>query len=164
MLIALALRKYGISDRKIWLYDTFSGMVKPGDFDGAEEKELWEKYKISDDKNSWCLGELEDVKSNLLHTGYPQENFILVKGKVEETIPSDMPGQISLLRLDTDWYESTKHELEYLYPLLSSNGVLLIDDYGAWQGARKATDEYFSKQGPVFLNRIDYTGRLVIKE
>lgn len=163
MLMAYTLLESGITDRKIWLYDTFAGMTKPGAEDGEAEKKEWQKQKISESKNNWCLGELDDVKDNLMRTGYSQQNFIYVKGRVEETIPSQLPASISLLRLDTDWYESTKHELEYLYPILSYKGVLLIDDYGAWQGARKATDEYFSKQEKVFLNRIDYTGRLVIK-
>lgn len=163
MLISYILMQYNIKDRKIWLYDTFAGMAKPGIEDGEEEKQEWEKNKITDEKNNWCLGELDDVKKNLFKTGYPQENFILVEGKVEETIPCKIPESISILRLDTDWYSSTKHELEHLYPLLVSQGVLLIDDYGAWQGARKATDEYFNKNKLVFLNRIDYTGRLLIK-
>ena len=88
----------------------------------------------------------------------------MVAGKVEDTIPKHLPGQMSVLRLDTDWYESTKHELTYLYPLLAPYGVLIIDDYGHWQGARKAVDEYFQSQaGTHFLHRIDYTGRLLVK-
>lgn len=87
----------------------------------------------------------------------------MVKGKVEDTLPGTLPSKISLLRLDTDWYESTKHELQHLYPLLVKNGVLIVDDYGAWQGARKAVDEYFKDIPNVFLGRIDYTGRIVIK-
>lgn len=163
MLIAYALLESGITDRKIWLYDTFAGMTQPGEKDGEVEKSEWLKHKLSEEKNSWCLGELDDVKRNMFSTGYPAYKISFIQGKVEETIPQHMPGEIALLRLDTDWYVSTKHELEYLYPILSYKGVLLIDDYGAWQGARKATDEYFSKQEQFFLNRIDYTGRLVIK-
>jgi hypothetical protein len=68
------------------------------------------------------------------------------------------------LRLDTDWYESTKHELVHQYPKLSVGGVLIIDDYGHWQGARQAVDEYFNDNRlPILLNRIDYTGRIAIK-
>ena len=79
---------------------------------------------------------------NLLSTGYPGGNLVLVEGKVEETIPRTMPAQICLLRLDTDWYESTRHELIHLYPKLIKNGVLIIDDYGHWRGSKQATDEY----------------------
>jgi hypothetical protein len=87
-----------------------------------------------------------------------------VRGKVEDTLPAQAPEQIALLRLDTDWYESTRHELEHLYPRLVSGGVLIIDDYGYWQGARQATDEYFAGRGiHLLLNRIDITGRIAIK-
>ncbi len=163
MLMAYTLMENGVTDRKIWLYDTFSGMAQPGENDGDAEKAEWEQNKITEEKNNWCLGEREEVEQNLQLTGYPTDNFRLIKGKVEDTIPATIPSKIAILRLDTDWYDSTKHELAYLYPLLQKRGLLIIDDYGAWQGARKATDEYFSKNGPVFLNRIDYTGRLVIK-
>ncbi len=90
--------------------------------------------------------------------------MIFVKGPVEDTIPKNIPFKVSLLRLDTDWYSSTLHELNHMYPLLSKNGILIIDDYGHWQGARKAVDEYFSdfQFKPIF-NRVDYTCRLVIK-
>ena len=87
-----------------------------------------------------------------------------VKGKVETTIPEQAPKQISLLRLDTDWYASTKHELENLFPRLSPGGILIIDDYGDWQGARKAVDEYVANHAPsLFLSRLDYTGRISVK-
>ncbi len=74
----------------------------------------------------------------------------------------DTPGNIALLRLDTDWYASTVKELQVLYPLIVKRGVLIIDDYGHFDGARKAVDEYFKDQ-IILLNRIDYTGRLGIK-
>ncbi|MCH8331298.1 MAG: macrocin O-methyltransferase, partial [Bacteroidetes bacterium] len=107
---------------------------------------------------------LEDVKKNMYLTGYPKEKQIFVEGKVESTIPNIMPSKIALLRLDTDWYESTYHELVHLYPLLVTKGVLIIDDYGHWKGARMAVDKYFDSQGlDVLLHRIDYTVRTMIK-
>jgi hypothetical protein len=163
MLIAYTLLEEGITDRKIYLYDTFEGMIKPGDKDGEWEKAEWEKNKVNDQINSWCLSSLEEVQTNMLKTGYPKENIIFIKGKVEQTLPGIIPSQIALLRLDTDWYESTKHELNHLYPLLEKGGILIIDDYGAWPGARKAVDEYFVANSNVYLNRLDYTGRLLIK-
>ena len=79
--------------------------------------------------------------------------------------PAASPPSIALLRLDTDWYESTYHELVHLYPRLSVGGILIIDDYGYWQGARRAVDRYFAEQGTrVFLSRIDETGRLAVKQ
>jgi hypothetical protein len=163
MLVAYMLQKAGIRNRKIYLYDTFEGMTKPGENDGKEEKTEWEKNNVNGQLNIWCHAPLEEVQSNMIKTGYPKENIIFIKGKVEQTIPGTLPGKLALLRLDTDWYESTKHELNYLYPLLEKGGILIIDDYGFWPGSRKAVDEYFSANGPVYLNRLDYSGRLVIK-
>ena len=85
-------------------------------------------------------------------------------GKVEQTIPAAAPPSIALLRLDTDWYESTRHELEYLFPRLAIGGVLIIDDYGWWAGARRAVDEYFgAHSAPILLNIIDDTGRVGVR-
>jgi O-methyltransferase len=120
--------------------------------------------KVSEVTNKWCYSSLEEAENNLKSTGYPMTNFIFLKGKVEETLPDTIPEKLCILRLDTDWYESTMQELKYLYPVISSKGVLLIDDYGAWQGARKAVDEYFSDRPGTFLHRIDWTGRLLIKD
>lgn len=166
MVAALTLMKMGVTDKKIYLYDTFEGMPQPQDVDvslyGQSAIRRWQQMNAVNKK--WDFSPLEEVKRNLVSTGYPEELIIYVKGKVEETIPSVMPEQISLLRLDTDWYESTYHELQNLYPLLASNGVLVIDDYGHWRGARQATDQFFEEQGhPILLNRIDYTGRIAIK-
>ena len=163
MLVALLLKTENVVDRKIYLYDTFAGMTEPGDNDGEKEKIEWEKNKKDDGGSNWCLATYEETLANMQTTGYPTENIKLVKGKVEDTIPGTMPDKIAMLRLDTDWYESTKHELTHLFPLLEKSGVLIIDDYGAWQGARKAVDEYFAENGPSFLNRIDSTGRLLVK-
>src|SRR5204863_8681210 len=104
------------------------------------------------------------VRDNVLTTGYPEQRLHFVRGPVEQTVPAQMPERIALLRLDTDWYESTKHELEHMYPRLADGGVLIVDDYGHWEGARRAVDEYFGRQAPpLLLNRIDYTGRIAIK-
>ena len=79
-------------------------------------------------------------------------------------MPGYLPSGIALLRLDTAWYESIKHELEHLYPLLVAGGVIIIDDYGHWKGAKKAVDEYIKDNNlPLLLNRLDYTGRIGIK-
>lgn len=146
--IGNALEQFGSKDRTVLGFDTFSGMSKPTEDDFMSDRTPAEKvmsqYPLRDGVRDFCYGSLEEVDAAIrLRTKYPRDNFHLVQGLVEETIPSFAPTQISLLRLDTDWYESTRHELEYLYPLLSPGGVLMIDDYGVWQGARKATDEYF---------------------
>lgn len=163
MLMAYTLLEAGHSDRKIILFDTFEGMVQPGEMDGAFEKQEWERLKKAEGGSNWCFSSEEEVRENMKATAYPGGNVILIRGKVENTLPAHSPERIALLRLDTDWYGSTLHELLHLYPLLEKKGVLMIDDYGAWEGARKATDEYFNSIGRVYLHRIDWTGRIVIK-
>jgi len=104
------------------------------------------------------------VREAVLSVGYPPERIHFVEGPVEETLPANAPGEIALLRLDTDWYASTRHELVHLYPRLVSGGVLILDDYGYWQGARRAVDEYLSESNvTLLLNRIDNTGRIALK-
>jgi hypothetical protein len=111
-----------------------------------------------------CHAQLKDVQDNLSQSHYPLDKIHYHVGQVEETLPQEAPEHIALLRLDTDWYESTLHELRHLFPLLEEGGVLIIDDYGHWQGAREATDEYFRDIGlPLLLHRIDDTGRIAIK-
>lgn len=162
MLIAHTLLRLNATNRKIYLYDTFEGMVEPTKGDRLIGRESIDTQYIWEKRKKWCYASLDKVKKNMISTGYPEKNIIFVKGKVEDTIPSKIPSKISLLRLDTDWYESTKHELIHLYPLLSKNGVLLLDDYGCWAGAKKAADEYF-KLNTILLNRIDNAGRIGIK-
>jgi O-methyltransferase len=100
----------------------------------------------------------------MLSTGYPPTHLHFHVGAVEHTLPALAPASIAMVRLDTDWYESTRHELFHLYPRLSPHGPLIIDDYGHWQGARRAVNEYFLSLGrPSDLHRIDYTGRLHFK-
>jgi len=166
MAAALTLQSLGDTGRTLYLYDTFEGMAAPTDldrsFDGHEATALLREAEPG--TGIWCNASLEDVQKNLFSTGYPRDRLVFVKGRVEETIPARAPRVLSLLRLDTDWYESTSHELAHLYPRLSSGGALIIDDYGHWQGAKAAVDEYLARQpAPVFLHRIDYTGRIAIK-
>jgi O-methyltransferase len=167
MVSALTLLKSNSADRDIYLYDTYEGMTDPSEkdvsFDNKSAKKNWDLKRQVDNK-IFCYSTLEEVQTNLFSTGYPKGEIHFVKGKVEETIPSVLPNKIAILRLDTDWYESTYHELKYLYPLLVSDGVLIIDDYGHWKGAREAVDRYFTEIGlNPLLHRIDYTGRMMIK-
>ena len=104
------------------------------------------------------------MRANLNSTGYPDDKFVFVEGRVEDTIPGTVPDSIAILRLDTDWYDSTYHELLHLFPLLSSGGVLIIDDYGFWKGCREATDRYFEETNtPMLLHRVDGAARIAIK-
>jgi O-methyltransferase len=164
--VARTLLAKGVTDRDLHLFDTFSGMTEPTERDvslhvGKSASELLETSDRT--SHTWAVASREDVEEGLATLDYPQERFHLVEGPVEETIPGGAPQRIALLRLDTDWYESTRHELEHLYPRLSPGGVLIIDDYGHWQGARRAVDEFLATVEPVLLQRIDYTGRLALK-
>jgi O-methyltransferase len=165
MAVALTLLSLDDQSRKLYLYDTFDGMTEPSDNDisitGVSAKKMLMSSSKTQDNSIWCFAGIEDVKKAVLSTGYNPNNIHFMQGKVEDTIPSQSPSNIALLRLDTDWYESTYHELIHLYPCLSSGGVIIIDDYGHWQGARKAVDEYISKHNvKLLLNRVDYTGRI----
>lgn len=165
MAIALTLLAHGDTKRSLYLYDTFEGMSPPTEFDKNYRDESAETQLRSQEKGTgiWCYASLEDVKESLLSTDYPPERIHFIKGKVEDTIPATLPKFLSLLRLDTDWYESTKHELVHLCPRLNEKGALIIDDYGHWQGAKKAVDEYFQERNlNAYLHRIDYTGRIVV--
>jgi O-methyltransferase len=169
MLSALSLLARGDTSRTLWLYDTFEGMTPPGDldvkFDGAPADELLAAQERSADAvNDWCVATVDDVRANMQSTGYPAARVRYVQGKVEETIPAEAPDAIAILRLDTDWFESTQHELVHLYPRLVPGGVLIVDDYGWWQGAREAVDRYFADHGVrMLLARVDQTGRMGVK-
>lgn len=169
MAAASCLIERAANDRKLWLYDTFCGMSEPTnrdvDFLGNSASELMQQSDPSQSDSIWCSAELQEVKSNMESTGYPKDMINYITGPVEETLDrGPLPGQIALLRLDTDWYESTKIEMEQLFPRLSDGGVLIIDDYGHWEGCRKAVDEYLRDNGiHLLLHRIDYTGRMGIK-
>jgi O-methyltransferase len=161
MAVAKTLLDCRAGDRELHLFDTFEGMTEPSDVDtdlGGVRASQW-----MEDSDKCCAG-LDEVKRAMEITGYDPARIRYVKGKVEETIPSNAPERIALLRLDTDWYESTYHELVHLYPRLSVGGVLIIDDYGHWQGARQAVDQYIAEHNlKLLLNRIDYTARICVK-
>lgn len=167
------LQDLGVNDRDVYLYDTFEGMTAPTKHDVSPVEppalSTWEDAR-RDAAKPWAeLFHPERfnepmVRDLLLSTGYPSQRLHLVRGPVERTLPEEAPAQLALLRLDTDWYESTRHELHHLYPRLSEGGVLIIDDYGHWEGCKRAVDEYFDDSNPPpLLNRIDYTGRIAIK-
>jgi hypothetical protein len=169
MLVAHTLLEAGVQERELHLFDTFAGMAAPTErdvsaFGQRRAAELLGRASPKEGRTVWCIAGEKDVAANLASTGYPTERIHLVAGKVEDTIPVHAPEKIALLRLDTDWYESTRHELAHLYDRISSGGVLIIDDYGYWEGARKATDEFLAGlPRPPVLHRIDYTARFCFK-
>jgi O-methyltransferase len=166
-----ALQNLQIDDRDIYLYDTFAGMPQPEarddeGLDGAI-KASWEAHRTDADGTSgsdWMRATVETVRQRIEPLGYPTERLHFVKGMVEDTIPGIAPEKIAILRLDTDFYSSTKHELIHLYPRLMPGGILIIDDYGAIPGARIAADEYASENDlGWFLHRVDPHVRLAVK-
>jgi O-methyltransferase len=159
MAIAEALLGCGVVDKDLYLFDTFQGMTEPTVDDPAWTHEVWRQQG-----RAWNAAPLKLVQANLTSTGYPSDRLHYVVGRVEDTLPDTAPATICLLRLDTDFYESTKCELSTLYPRLVSGGVLIIDDYGSFEGSRKATDEFLGTQiKQILLNRIDSDARIAVK-
>ena len=169
MLVAKALKQYDAADRDLHLFDTFAGMPPPedvdADFAGRSAADRLEEDKPRyADSDVWAIASRQHVEANMASTGYPSHLLHFVEGLVEETVPAHAPERIALLRLDTDWYKSTLHELVYLWPRLVRGGVLIIDDYGYWKGARKAVDEFLAAlPEPVLLHRIDSECRAAIR-
>ena len=162
------LNKFYDLKKKVYGYDTFDGMSQPTNFDidaynifakNRLEKSLKTKLK----ENIHCYSPIDEVEENI-KTNSSLNEIILIKGMVEKTLlnKDNIPNKISILRLDTDFYESTKTELEILFPKLVSGGVLILDDYGYWSGARKAVDEYF-KNLNYWLHYVDESCRYIIK-
>lgn len=157
------------SQREVYLFDTYDGMSPPTETDidiqGKSARELLAENPKSTENHLWAYASLIEVQNNLSLTKYPEHLLKFIVGKVEDTIPEQAPAQISLLRLDTDWYESTYHELVHLFPKLVTGGILIIDDYGHWQGAKKAVDQYINEHHlRLFFHRIDYTGVIAVKQ
>lgn len=155
------LNFFKIYDKKIWMYDTFEGMTKPSDVDidlnNTKAEQIFDTIL--------CYSSIDEVKKNLSQSKFPIENLKIIIGDVVETlnISENTPDIISLLRLDTDWYFSTKKELEVLYPKLNKKGILIVDDYGHWQGSKKAVDEFF-KEKMINKKQIDYTGIIITND
>ncbi|MEY2399640.1 MAG: O-methyltransferase [Actinomycetota bacterium] len=166
MAIAMTLVDLGDTARDLYLFDTFTHMPSPGPEDfTANGRKVIDVAADAPIPDTYAYIPLDEVKAAMLSTGYPEERLHFVPGLVEDTIPSSAPEHIALCRLDTDFYESTKHELEHLYPRITPGGALLVDDYGHFLGARKATDEYLASLDapPPFMHRIDYSARLLFK-
>jgi len=164
--VARTLLELNDRSRVLYLFDTFEGMPSPtdADVDYAGQPAKVRLDRSERDASVWAIAPLDQVKRAVQSVGYDPDRCRFIKGRVEDTIPKEAPARIALLRLDTDWYESTWHELVHLFPRLSPGGVLIIDDYGHWRGARRATDEYLAQyRVKLLLNRIDYTGRIGVK-
>jgi hypothetical protein len=167
----LIFEEYG-SARHVWLFDTFAGMTAPSPADTTQFSSMSAADRFKEGKgathNSWCYASLDDVKSNFVRSGADLSGVTFVAGDVSVTLTdeSNLPSEISVLRLDTDFYDSTRSEMRTLYPRLTIGGTLLIDDFGHWDGARRAVEEYFATMQPdrrPLLHFTDYTGRMATK-
>ena len=160
------------NQRELWLYDTYTGMPDP---ESPLDRDLYRgehashkmgrEPRISDDGSPtiWCVADFDDVCTGMASTSYPKERIHFVKGLVEDTIPNEAPSEISILRVDTDWYSSTKHILHELFDRVSPSGVIILDDYDSWEGAKAATDEFLTERGLTpLLVRLD-RGRVFTK-
>jgi len=165
--------------RDIYMYDTFAGLTQPTAFDytcpgaklysmsSADVYARWEQGILNETTNDWCYTPLEQVQARLQATGYPQDKLHYIVGDVMDTLKdtSTIPETIAILRLDTDWYESSKFELEQMYDNVVSGGVVIFDDYFHWEGQRRATDEFFASRGmsPTIVNLGNHQAGALIK-
>jgi len=157
--------------RNFFLFDTFEGMTEPteSDIEISSGRFAWDLMKKIADRSLkdsvWCYASYEEVSSNFRSFDIDSSVLKFIKGDVAKSLKDEknLPSEIAVLRLDTDFYESTKIELETLYPRLVSGGILILDDYGHWNGARRAVDEYFASNKRPFLAWSDYSGRIGIK-
>lgn len=161
MAASLTLQRFG-QTRDMYLFDTFEGMPPAQEVDyNFKGQQAQDMAKEIDD---WAMASLDEVKANLAKVNCDESQLNFVVGKVEDTLPEHAPDSIAVLRLDTDWYSSTYHELVHLYPQLSRGGVLVIDDYGHWNGCREAVDQFIKEQNtPIFLARTNDSARVAIK-
>lgn len=167
----LTFDNYG-SDKKVWLFDTFAGMTAPSELDRTpfSETPANERFRNSqaEDHNEWCFASLDEVRRNFELARIDLSAVRFVAGDVADTLKlkENVPDAIAVLRLDTDFYDSTRVELQTLYPKLSAGGTLIVDDFGHWHGARLAVEEYFNGIAPrtrPLLHCIDYSARIGVK-
>ena len=165
------MTKLNITNKSIYAFDTFEGMSKPTDIDVDIRFNKQKAYDVMKNSvkdynihNIHSYYPIEKVRENLINNCNEIENIKLIKGDVLKTllISENIPDKISILRLDTDWYESTKIELEILFPKLVKDGILIIDDYGDYLGCKKAVDDYF-KDKKFNIFKVDSGARMLIK-
>ena len=130
------------SERRYYLFDSFEGLPEPEVIDG-EGALAWAR----DTEGAWyydnCKAEIEFAQSAMKSSKV--DSYVCIKGWFDVTVPSyNFDDKISLLRLDGDWYESTMTCLKALYPQVSQNGYIIIDDYYAWDGCSRAVHDYLS--------------------
>ena len=141
-MLALTNRELGSVRRSKWFFDSYEGLPEPTaeDYEGGKAGHF-----IRPLPKGACLGTIEQVSGLLFEKlGFSPDEIYLVKGWFQDTVPAyrDKIGPIAVLRLDGDWYESTKIPLENFYDQISVGGYVIIDDYATCFGSRRATDEF----------------------
>lgn len=170
-LMCATLIKEGVEDRDIYLYDTFEGLTEPSEKDfklygtvdtPAAVRRKWDHGRETGEH--WGHTPLERVRENVFQTGYPEARLHFIQGDVRSTIPNDYHRKIAILRLDTNFYDSSLHELQYLFELVAPGGTIILDDYGSWTGQKSATDEFFRARDEVpLLIRTSSQERIIVK-
>lgn len=168
----LHCQKASAIKREVFLYDTYDGMTFPSsDKDAVEAKNIFNRvdqglYKRDYDswhgEKKWAYAPLDLVKANIESVGYDSDLIHYVKGDVLQTLNETVPESICVARLDTDWYESTKKELEVLFPKVSKGGYIIVDDYYSWLGSKIATDEFLEKNPKVEILSVNITGQVMV--
>jgi hypothetical protein len=154
-LMGLTLKQLGVRDRRLWVFDTYEGLPAPT----ADDPD----FEIAVSYTGSCLGSLDDVTASFRQLGI-DDLSVFVKGLFQDTLPTTTVGRIAVLHIDGDWYESVKVCLDTLYDKVSDHGVIQLDDFGFWKGARKAVEEFFAERriSPRLL-KLDHSGRQFIK-
>jgi hypothetical protein len=160
------------STRNVYLFDTFEGMTAPSSLDrelfsdqSADELLKLESKNLrkKDSYNTWCIADFDDVTAGMKTTGIRESQYHLIQGDVLQTVPKNLPQSLAVCRIDTDWYESTAHIIENCWDLIVPGGVLILDDYDMWTGARKAVDDFFESRELKPLMIRPEVGRIIIK-
>jgi O-methyltransferase len=178
-LMALGNLSYGSTRRNIYLFDSFTDICEPDkkvDGDKAiQQATEWSTTKGTDGKLKPLEGFYDQfgghgTKAACIEViekkvGYDKEKVHYIEGWFQDTFPihSKTIGQIALLRLDADWYASTKICLETFYDKVVDGGIIIIDDYGTYEGCKKAVDEFFLGKKKPLLNHINKHSRYIIK-
>lgn len=147
------LRAYGVTDRVVWVADSFQGLPRP---DPA-------RYPADTDDALWKASALavpvDQVKANFASYGLLDDQVRFLVGWFRDTLPTAPIDRLAVLRLDGDMYESTMDALGALYPRLSVGGYVIVDDYGAIASCRQAVEDFRAQHGiTAEIQRIDWTG------
>ena len=138
-----ALKAYGVTDRLVWAADSFEGLPKPDPDRFPLEAKVQSGPVIQDAYHNLAVS-LEEVKHNFAAYRLMDQQVKFLKGWFKDTLPTAPISALSLIRIDGDFYESTRDGLNHLYDRLSVGGYVIIDDYGedSWTYCRKAVDEF----------------------